>query len=65
MSNKNTNLDFKWIENPEKIGERNFTFDGKTIFNLFRDYPHALTDEQKQVFDKFNPYWKKFFKDRK
>lgn len=65
MSNKSTNLDFRWIENPERIGERNFTFDGETIFNLFRDYPHALTTEQKQVFDELNPYWKEFFKDRK
>lgn len=55
----------KWIRNPEKKGERLFTFDDKRIFNLFRDYPHELTAEQKKIFDEENPYWANFFKDRK
>ncbi len=59
------NSKFSWIENPEKIGEMLFTFDGKQIFNLFRDYPHALTPEQKSIFDEANPFWVDFFKDRK
>ena len=42
---------FRWVEEPEKIGERLFTFDGITIFNLFRDYPYKLTPEQKEIFD--------------
>lgn len=62
--NCDTTLKFEWIENPERIGERLFTFDGKQIFNLFRDYPHALTTEQKKIFDEKNPYWADFFKDR-
>ena len=45
MSNNN-DLHVKWIENPEKIGEMIFTFDGEKVFNLFRDYPYALTKEQ-------------------
>lgn len=56
--------EFRWIENPEKIGEMLFTFDGITIFNLFKDYPHKLTPEQKDVFDRENPYWANFFTDR-
>lgn len=48
----------------KKIGEYLFTFDKQTIFNLFRDYPYKLTDEEKRIFDKENPYWKYFFKDR-
>ena len=40
------------------------SFDKKKIFNLFQDYPHALTKEQKELFDKENPYWKDFFKGR-
>lgn len=58
------NIYFKWIKSPDKIGERLFTFDGKEIFNLFKDYPHKLTKEQKNIFDKENPYWADFFKDR-
>ena len=65
MSSENKRLKFAWLDNPEKIGEMNFTFDGKKIFNLFRDYPYKLTQEQKALFDKENPYWAIFFKDRK
>lgn len=56
--------EFRWIEKPEQVGERLFTFDGERIFNLFRDYPHELTKEQKEIFDSLNPYWAEFFKDR-
>ena len=55
---------FRWIEEPDKIGERFFTFDRITIFNLFRDYPYKLTHEQKEIFDKKNPYWADFFKEK-
>ncbi len=53
-----------WVDNIEKIGEHLFTFDKKQIFNLFEDYPYKLTKEQKEIFDKENPFWKDFFKDR-
>ena len=49
-----------WVET-DRIGEFLFTFDKQTIFNLFEDYPHNLTSEQKEVFDKENPFWKNFF----
>ena len=54
-----------WVDNPETIGEWLFTFDKKQIFNMFRDYPHKLTQKQKAIFDKENPEWALFFKDRK
>lgn len=54
-----------WIDNYDKVGVFLFSFDKKKIFNLFRDYPHELTAEQKALFDKENPYWKEFFKERK
>ena len=47
-----------------RIGSHIFTFDKKVIFNLFEDYPHNLTKEQKELFDKENPYWANFFKQR-
>lgn len=53
-----------WVENVEVIGERLFTFDGKKIYNLFADYPHNLSEEEKAIFDRENPYWADFFKDR-
>ena len=53
-----------WIDNFDTVGEHLFSFDKKKIFNLFRDYPHELTAEQKEIFDKENPYWADFFKDR-
>lgn len=53
-----------WVENLDEKGQFLFSFDQKKIFNLFKDYPHNLTPEQKEIFDKENPYWKDFFKDR-
>ena len=54
-----------WLDNRgEAIGEYVFSFDKKTQFNLFQDYPHKLTKEQKEIFDKENPYWANFFEGR-
>lgn len=61
---KNKNDKIWWIDNIDTIGEFLFSFDKKTIFNLFADYPHNLTAEQKEIFDKENPYWKDFFQYR-
>lgn len=58
----NNELKFSWLPKSDKVGERLFTFDGKQIFNLFRDYPHALNPEQKRVFDEENPFWVVFSK---
>lgn len=41
-----------------------FSFDKKQVFNMFADYPHNLTPEQKKIFDEENPEWCEFFKDR-
>ncbi len=61
-NNKNDTI--YWIDNVDRIGEFLFTFDKKKIYNLFADYPHELTENEKKVFDKENPYWRDFFKDR-
>ena len=53
-----------WVENNNMVGEFLFSFDKKKIFNLFADYPHNLTKEQKEIFDNENPYWADFFKER-
>lgn len=55
-----------WVDTVEEYkGLFLFSFDKKTVFNLFSDYPHKLTAEQKAIFDKENPYWANFFRDRK
>lgn len=54
-----------WVDTTgETIGEWLFSFDQKQVFNMFQDYPYRLTAEQKKIFDKENPYWADFFKDR-
>ena len=54
-----------WVDNNgETKGEFLFSFDKKTVFNLFADYPEKLTKEQKEIFDKENPYWAQFFSER-
>ena len=53
-----------WLDTSDKVGEWVFTFDKKTMFNLFADYPYKLTPEEKTIFDKENPYWAEFFADR-
>lgn len=62
---KNNDTDIiYWVDNVDSIGEHLFTFDKKHLFNLFADYPHNLTPKQRAIFDKENPYWADFFKDR-
>nr|DAH71789.1 MAG TPA: hypothetical protein [Caudoviricetes sp.] len=54
-----------WVDNADDVkGEWIFTFDKKKFFNMFQDYPWNLSLEQKKIFDKENPYWADFFKDR-
>ena len=53
-----------WLDNYDRIGEWVFSFDKEHTFNMFADYPHNLTPEQKKIFDGENPYWADFFKDR-
>ncbi len=61
---KNETDKIYWLTKDETTGEHLFTFDQKKIYNLFKDYPHELTKEEKEIFDKENPYWKEYFKDR-
>lgn len=54
-----------WLDNEdENVGEWIFSFDKEKTFNMFADYPHNLTHEQKKIFDEENPNWKDFFSDR-
>ena len=53
-----------WVDNSDVRGEFLFSFDKEHIFNLFADYPNKLSPEQRRIFDKENPYWVDFFKER-
>lgn len=53
-----------WVDDLDRFGQFLFSFDKKKIYNLFRDYPHALTPEELEIFNKENPYWVEFFSDR-
>lgn len=53
-----------WIDNLGVLGEHLFSFDKKKIYNIFLDYPHNLTKEEKKIFDEDEPYWREFFKNR-
>jgi hypothetical protein len=53
-----------WVDDPDAVGVWEFSFDRETVFNMFQDYPWKLTPEQKEIFDRENPYWANFFKDR-
>lgn len=50
-----------WLDTSYRDGLFIFSFDKKTDFDLFRDYPYKLTPEQKKIFDRENPFWKDFF----
>ena len=49
-----------WTGEIDMLDSFLFSFDKKTIYNLFEDYPHNLTKEQKEIFDRENPSWVKF-----
>jgi hypothetical protein len=61
---KNNESDKVWWVNNDAIGVWEFSFDQKTVYNMFQDYPWKLTPEQKEIFDRENPFWADYFKDR-
>jgi len=61
---KNNTDDKIWWKDTDSVGEWLFSFDKKQVFNMFADYPHNLSPEQKKIFDEENPEWVDFFKDR-
>ena len=58
---QNPNDKIWWTSRYGVYGEHLFSFDKKKIYNLFLDYPQNLTKEEKEIFDKENPYWFNFF----
>lgn len=54
-----------WIDHIDVIGEFLFSFDRKKVYNLFSDYPQALSPDEKDLFDHDQPYWANFFLPKK
>ena len=55
-----------WLYNQDEvIGEFVFSFDKKKEYNMFADYPHNMTEKEVEIFNKENPYWANFFRDRR
>ena len=50
-----------WIDKLDVKGENLFSFDQKKIYNLFADYPHNMTEEEVEIFNQENPFWRDFF----
>ena len=45
-----------WVTDYRRRGKLEISFDKKKIYNLWQDYD-KLTKEEKELFDKENPYW--------
>lgn len=63
MTRRKPNDKVLWVHDTEQYGNHLISFDGVKVFNLFIDYPHNLTKEQKELFDKENPFWAEFLSD--
>lgn len=61
----NNNNKVWWYDNSDVVGVFLFSFDKIKVYNLYRDYPYRLSDKEKEVFDKENPFWANFFNDRR
>jgi hypothetical protein len=63
---KNNDTDKIWWKDiSDRVGEWVFSFDKVKEYNMFADYPHNLTAEEIEIFDKENPHWAEFFSERK
>jgi len=50
------------VEKKEReFGQIYFTFDQKKVYEFYKDYPNALTPEERAVFDKENPILAELF----
>lgn len=58
---KNPNDKIWWTGRMGYVGEVLFSFDKKKVYNFWTDYPQNLTQEEKEIFDKENPFWHDFY----
>lgn len=55
-SKHNENDKIWWTAPIDTVGGIAFSFDKKTVFDFWQDYPDKLTPEQIAIFKKENPY---------
>ncbi len=60
LQKKNENDKIYWTRNLDEMESIWFTFDKEHFFNL-KEYPKCLTEEQKEIFDRENPDYAKFY----
>ena len=53
-----------WEDVSDTVGLLIFSFDKEKEYNMFSDYPHKLSEEEKNIFEEENPYWAEFFSNR-
>lgn len=62
-SHKNSKV--YWLQNDNQCvrprGEWIFSFDKKYIYNFYGDYPKRMTKKEVEFFDKYEPFWSKYF----
>ena len=59
---KRHETDKDWqVKYVDYVGLKAVSFDKKKILFLFEDYPKKFTKEEKELFDKENPFWADFF----
>ena len=64
MWTKNNKTDKIWWKITDTKGDFIFSFDKKTEFNIYLDFPYKLTKEQVKIFINENPFWAEYFEDR-
>lgn len=47
-----------WLDFIDQVGRNEFTFDKEKVYSLWKDYPDNLTEEEKELFDSENMFWK-------
>lgn len=61
---KQNETDKIWWVDDGSIGNLAVSFDRKKIYYIFRDYPWKFSKEEKELFDKENPFWAKSLRGR-
>ena len=65
LTKDNENKRVWWTAPVGTVGTVLFSFDGKRLYNLWRDYPFNLSEEEQEIFREDEPFWYKKLGHRK